>query len=273
MSTEFMDVPGGRIAYEMSGPEWGRLVVLVHGTGDTRKTFRFLVPELAAAGYRIAAMDVRGYGESSTGWPDYLAASVGADVVALVHHLGGPAVVVGHSIASASVVWAAAQAPEDISGVVQISTSTGDGSLNLIMRIAARLVAVRASFWGFYYKSLFPMSKPADFDAYVKDLTHGLSQPGRLVPLRRQIEEMLSGVKAPFAGVKTPNLIVMGSKDKDVPDPAQEAEAVASRLAGPASVTIIPDAGHYPHAEMPDPTATALLSFLEATFPQRVTEG
>jgi pimeloyl-ACP methyl ester carboxylesterase len=263
MSTQFLDVPGGRIAYEVTGPAQGPLVVLVHGTGDTRKTFRFLAPELAAAGYRVAAMDVRGYGESSTGWSDYLAASVGDDAVALVRHLGGPAVVIGHSIASASAVWAAAKAPQDVSGVVQISTSTGDASLNAMMRLAARLVAMRPSFWGFYYKSLYPTAKPADFGPYVKDLTHGLSKRGRLTPLRRQIDEMLAGVHAPFGEVSRPNLIIMGSKDKDVPDPAKEAAMVAERLAGPATVTIIPEAGHDPHAEMPEATTKAVLAFLQ----------
>ncbi|MGH3192240.1 MAG: hypothetical protein ACRDOL_34335 [Streptosporangiaceae bacterium] len=37
--------------------------------GDTRNAYRFLVPPLAAAGYRSAAADLRGHGESSTGWP------------------------------------------------------------------------------------------------------------------------------------------------------------------------------------------------------------
>jgi pimeloyl-ACP methyl ester carboxylesterase len=81
-----------------------------------------------AAGYRVAAMDVRGYGESTAAWPDYLAASVGADVVALIRHLGRPAVAIGHSIACASAVCAAAAAPGDVRAVVQLSTSSGDGS-------------------------------------------------------------------------------------------------------------------------------------------------
>jgi pimeloyl-ACP methyl ester carboxylesterase len=105
VSTQYLDVADGRIAYELTGPEQGALLVLVHGTGDTRKTYRFLVPQLTAAGYRVAAMDVRGYGESTAAWPDYLAASVGTDVVALIRHLGRPAIVIGHSIACASAVY------------------------------------------------------------------------------------------------------------------------------------------------------------------------
>jgi pimeloyl-ACP methyl ester carboxylesterase len=269
MSTQYLEVGGGRIAYELTGPEQGTLVVLVHGTGDTRKTYRFLAAQLAAAGYRVAAMDVRGYGESTAAWPDYLAVSVGADVVALIRHLGRPAVVIGHSIACASAVHTAAAAPGDVLGVVQLSTSSGAGSFSLVMRTAAKLVATRAAFWGMYYQSLFPTAKPADLGPYVKELTSGLRKRGRLAPLRGQIAEMLAGVNPPFAEVTCPNLIVMGSKDKDVPDPVREASVVAERLAGPATVQIVPDAGHYVHAEMPDITAAAVLSFLASVTTTR----
>src|ERR1700744_3793147 len=64
--TEFLDIKGGpRIAYDVAGE--GPLIVLSHGIGDRRQAFRFLVPELARAGYRVAAADMRGHGESSEG--------------------------------------------------------------------------------------------------------------------------------------------------------------------------------------------------------------
>jgi len=53
--TEFVDVPGGRIAYEVTGS--GPL--LSHGIGVRRKDYRFLAPMLAQAGYRVASADLR----------------------------------------------------------------------------------------------------------------------------------------------------------------------------------------------------------------------
>jgi len=64
--TEFLDVAGGRIAYDVTGE--GPLVVLSHGIGDRRQAYRFLAPKLAQAGYRVANADLRGHGESSMGW-------------------------------------------------------------------------------------------------------------------------------------------------------------------------------------------------------------
>ena len=67
--TEYVDVEGGRIAYEVIGQ--GPLVVLSPGMADTRSSYRFLAPLIADAGYRVASVDLRGHGESSTGWGSY----------------------------------------------------------------------------------------------------------------------------------------------------------------------------------------------------------
>ena len=52
-STQYLDRPEGRVAYEVSGD--GPLVVLVPGMGDLRAAYRFLAPALEEAGY------IRGY--------------------------------------------------------------------------------------------------------------------------------------------------------------------------------------------------------------------
>ena len=64
--TEFLEVAGGRIAYDVTGE--GPLVVLSHGIGDRRQAYRFLAPMLAQAGFRVANADLRGHGDSSMGW-------------------------------------------------------------------------------------------------------------------------------------------------------------------------------------------------------------
>ena len=49
-----------RVAESGTGP----LVVLVHGWPESWYSWRHQIPALAAAGYRVAAIDVRGYGGS-----------------------------------------------------------------------------------------------------------------------------------------------------------------------------------------------------------------
>jgi predicted dienelactone hydrolase len=54
---EFLDIDGGRIAYEVIGH--GPLVVLSRGVGDHRQVHRFVAPELAQAGHRATNADLR----------------------------------------------------------------------------------------------------------------------------------------------------------------------------------------------------------------------
>src|SRR3984885_4864633 len=108
---EGLSIPGGTLAYDGTGQ--GPLVVLAHGIGDSRHSYRFLAPALAAAGYRVANVDIRGGGDSSLGWDGYSRTDIAGDLVALVRHLGGgPAVIVGQSISGGAATIAAATAPD-----------------------------------------------------------------------------------------------------------------------------------------------------------------
>jgi len=117
-----LDVPGGRIAYDVTGS--GPLVVLSHGIGVRRRDYRFLAPMLAQAGYRVANADLRGHGESSMGWASITRTDVAGDLAALIGHLGGPAVIVGHSISGGAATVAAATRPDLVAGNVEINPFT-----------------------------------------------------------------------------------------------------------------------------------------------------
>src|SRR4029078_10289511 len=114
--TEFLDMAGGRNAEDVTGE--GPLVVLSHGIGDRRQAYRFLAPKLAQAGYRVANADLRGHGESSMGWKSVTGkdaitrTDIAGDLLALIRHLGGPAVIVGHSISGGGGRLAAARGAE-----------------------------------------------------------------------------------------------------------------------------------------------------------------
>ena len=119
MPTQFLTQPDGVIAYDDMGA--GPLVICIPSMGDLRTEYRFLAPQLVAAGHRVLTMDVRGHGESSTGWPDYTVGAIGSDIVALIRSLAaGPATIVGASMAAGAAVWAAAEAPELVSRLVLI---------------------------------------------------------------------------------------------------------------------------------------------------------
>src|SRR6516164_5143813 len=134
--TEFLDIEGGRIAYDVTGT--GPLVVLSHGIGDRRQAYRFLAPRLAQAGYRVASADLRGHGESSMGWKSVTGTDdaithpdIAGDLLALLRHLGGPAVIVGHSISGGAATIAAVQEPDLVSAIVELNPFTKKQKLSL----------------------------------------------------------------------------------------------------------------------------------------------
>jgi pimeloyl-ACP methyl ester carboxylesterase len=85
----------------------GPLVVLCHGWPELSYSWRHQIPALAAAGFRVVAPDMRGFGQTSApaGIDAYSIFDTVGDIVALVSALGEQqAVVIGHDW-GAPVAW------------------------------------------------------------------------------------------------------------------------------------------------------------------------
>jgi pimeloyl-ACP methyl ester carboxylesterase len=263
MSTQFLKQPDGTLAYDDAGR--GLLVICVPSMGDLRGEYRLLVPQLVAAGYRAVSLDVRGHGESSTDWPDFSVAAIGSDILALIRHLdAGPAIVVGTSMAGGAAVWAAAEAPALISGLVLIDPFVrGESTLaNRLMYAALFARPWGQSMWLKYYSTLYPAQKPADFTEYSAALLANLKAPGRMEALHHMLNASKLASEQRLPRVTAPTVVLMGSKDRDFKDPEAEAKLVAKSLRG--TYTMIENAGHYPHAETPAITGPIILSALTA---------
>src|SRR5262249_21152872 len=79
-----VDANGVRLRVAQAGK--GPLIVLVHGWPESWYSWRHQIPPLAAAGYRVAAVDVRGYGGSDKPEPieAYSIKEMCADIVGLI---------------------------------------------------------------------------------------------------------------------------------------------------------------------------------------------
>jgi pimeloyl-ACP methyl ester carboxylesterase len=263
MATKYLHQENGKIAYEDAGK--GPLVVCVPSLGDVRGEYRFLIPQLVSAGYRAVSMDVRGMGESSPEWNDYSVVGVGKDILALVRELDdGPAIIIGTSMAAGAAVWASAEVPDLIRGVIMVGPFVrGDG--NGLLESLFALMFARPwgpSMWVRYYASLYPSRKPADFVEYSAFLLENLKERGRLESLMQMLRASKRASEERIHRVNKPTLVVMGSKDPDFKDPESEAKWVAENLKG--SYAMIEKAGHYPHAEMPEVTGPFMLDFIQS---------
>jgi pimeloyl-ACP methyl ester carboxylesterase len=271
--TEFLTTQGGTLAYELTATT-GSLVVLAHGMGDSRQAYRFLIPSLVEAGYRVAAVDLRGCGESSAEWGSYTRTDIASDLVTLVRHLGGPAVLVGHSIAGGAVTIAAATAPELVTAAVELSPFTRKQTMRLgDLRVAAFRRGMRHLLgatllgstrqWAKYLDIAYPGTKPDDWDIRMNHITTMLSEPGRMKALQAMGKTTPVDAGQQLGNVRCPVLIVQGSADPDWAAPRAEGEAIIADLpTGLGRLEMIDGAGHYPHVQFPAQVATVMLSFL-----------
>jgi pimeloyl-ACP methyl ester carboxylesterase len=102
----------------------GPLVVLCHGFPELAFSWRHQIPALAAAGYRVLAPDMRGYGDSSApaAIEDYDILSLCGDLAGLLDALGEQqASVVGHDWGANVAWWMAAIHSERVSAVAGLS--------------------------------------------------------------------------------------------------------------------------------------------------------
>ena len=118
MPTQTFAVNGIEMAVMLEGS--GPLVVLCHGWPELALSWRHQIPALAAAGYRVAAPDMRGFGATSAPQDvnDYTIFHTVGDIVALVAALGETrAAIVGHDW-GAPVAWHCAMFRPDVFPVI-----------------------------------------------------------------------------------------------------------------------------------------------------------
>jgi pimeloyl-ACP methyl ester carboxylesterase len=270
--TEYLAVDGGTIAYEVAGS--GPLIVLAHGMGDSRAAYRAVIPQLVAAGYRVAAVDLRGCGESGVDWPAWSRTAIADDLLAVIRHLGGPAVLVGHSISGGAATIAAAQEPSLITAVVELAPFTrkqsirlGDLRVKRFRRGMLRLLGAGAfgsvPLWRSYLDVAYPGVKPVDWTERLGRIDSLLREPGRMKALQGMGRSAPTDAGAQLGNVRCPVLVVMGTLDPDWADPHAEGAAIIDALpSGLGRLEMIEGAGHYPHDQFPDQVVSLMLAFL-----------
>jgi pimeloyl-ACP methyl ester carboxylesterase len=257
----YLDRPDGRIGYEVGGN--GPLIVLVPGMGDLRSAYRYLAPALRDAGYRVACTDLRGHGDSDTSFASYGDIETAGDITALIEELGGPAVVVGNSMGAGAAVYAAAERPELISGLVLVGPFVRNAKTGAIGRALLRAAMAplwAASMWKSYLPKLYKGQLPVDFDEYRAAVVASLRRPGYAKAFSQTTRNDHTVPEQRLSEVAAPTMVMMGELDPDFKDPRAEAEWISGALH--ALVVMVPEAGHYPQSQQPEITTAAVLHFL-----------
>lgn len=266
----FVAVAGGSIHYEVAGR--GETVLLIHGGFGDRRMWDAQFATLASR-YRVARMDLRGYGESSFPEAPY---SPVADVIAVLDRLGAArAHLVGNSMGGALAIDVALAHPERVASLTVVA-SGADGYPATAAdqaRFAGDLEGIRAVFRaaakdgaerGVALWKAHPMVAVAHADPDTAPLLHRMIDDNRRMFALEHWPEAGAGAVHRLGAIDAPTLVVVG--DRDIALVRAAAEHAAREIDG-ASLVTIPGTDHLPQLEQPRRFNRILLAFLERQRP------
>jgi len=116
----FVAANGGRFHAAVAGPDDrdAPLVVLLHGVPQLWWAWRHQIPALADAGYRVAALDVRGSGGSDKPPQGYDVPTLAYDVAGVIRSLGSRGAVVVGQGTGGEIAWAMGALQPDVTTAV-----------------------------------------------------------------------------------------------------------------------------------------------------------
>ncbi|WP_448003507.1 alpha/beta fold hydrolase [Agromyces bauzanensis] len=274
-------VQGGRIAYLDLGPRDGRPVVLVHGMPTSSYLYRRIADRLAAAGLRVIAPDLLGFGASEK---PHDPAAYGAEaqsrrITALLDRLGVErATFVAHDLGGPWVFEIADREPHRIAALVVLNTSayadlmTPPREARLVGgplgRPLARLMGSRlgrrmiADFFG-RFTSAGTRLAPEVVEAHWTPLHEGGWRAFRAfaVGLDAAMAEF-SRYAAALRRLEIPATVIWGGEDP-VLDASRLVPSFAADLGiDPGDVHVLDAASHFLQEDRPDDVAAIVAEFV-----------
>ena len=278
------------IAYFSAGMDNdGPLALCLHGFPDSAHTWRFLLPQLARAGYRAVAPFLRGYAPTAVPADGRLQTAVSAlDAIGLAEALGSdgsPSVIIGHDWGAVITHIAAAHRPDLWSKVVTMAVPPGSA---VGAAFLTNLQQIKRSWYMFFFQHPF-----ADFVVGANDLAYidmlwrdwspgydasedlHLLKPSLRDPLN--LQAALGYYRATLgAGYNDPAL--QSLQDASSAIPVQDylylhgrndgcmgievAESATAEFPDTARAEFVDDAGHFLHLERPDVVNRLIIDFL-----------
>ena len=118
-----LEIKSGKYTIEVKTEGEGPLILCVHGWPESWYSWRHQMFHFAPKGYQVAAMSVRGYGNSShpVGIEDYTLQALSDDIAAVARALSPrPAILFGHDWGAPQVYTAALRFPELFLSLIHI---------------------------------------------------------------------------------------------------------------------------------------------------------
>ena len=293
MREAHVTVNGVDLAYRELGE--GPLALLLHGFPFTPDSFRFVMPALAGAGYRVVAPFTRGFAPSAVPpkGREHMADLV-SDANALHEALGGDerAVLIGHDFGAATAWAAALQAPQRWSRLIACDVPPLQFFGPLVL--SPRGINVQTHFWFFNMAIadevvaadgmafLDHMLKKYTVDSY--DTTPELNAIRAALGTPENVAAALGMYRSTFPADRfgtpdwmdeqgalwgalppQPTLNIFGSEDISFEMTAGKLDSIVETLPKGSAGALIKGARHIPMVEQPEVTNEHILRFLAET--------
>jgi pimeloyl-ACP methyl ester carboxylesterase len=261
----FVTVDGRKVnVVEIGAGE--RTMVFVHGLAGSWQNWLENLPHFVAAGYRVVAFDLPGFGDSEMPRDKISIPGYGRFVDALLDRLGvGPAIVVGNSMGGFIGTELAIQFPERVDRLVLVSAAgltveyqAHDRILG-VLRYTQRLLTAWGGFIGARSQAIAGRSRtrrmlmrlvvhdPERLPApLVSEQLRGAGRPGFIDALDALTHYP---IRERLGGIGCPTLIVWGTEDRLVP--VRDADEFERLIPGARKV-VWPETGHLAMLERPD---------------------
>jgi len=262
----------------------GPLVLLLHGFPQFWYMWRFQIPALAGAGFRVVAPDMRGYNlsEKPRGVSSYRVELLARDVERLILACGeASAMVVGHDW-GAAVAWVTAMMyPERVKRLGILNLPHPERFARGLLRPAQLL---RSSYMFFFQIPRLPekglvvgdfaslryalrneqMHPGAFTDVDIERYVEALARPGALTAALNYYRALFRRnplkARAPLRRIEAPVMVIWGERDRYL---GKELAEPAATWVPNLRVERLPDASHFVAEDRPDEVNSLLIGFLK----------
>lgn len=276
----YADLGEVRLHYVEAGD--GPLIVLLHGFPEFWLSWRFQIPALASAGFRVLAPDMRGYNLSSRppGVGAYALHRLAADVRDLIHERGArSAFIAGHDWGGA-VAWATAMRhPAEVERLAILNMPHPRRFLHALRgsRQLARSwyvfffqapklpeLVLRRGRWralrhAFEHDARPGAFTPADIDRYVEAWSRAGAMTAMLNYYRAGLRASPRAGEQRMRTVDAPTLVIWGERDRYLG--AEIAEPDPVDVPNLERVVRLPNASHWVHHDEPERVNELLREF------------
>ena len=263
------------LAADVLGDDTAPPIVLLHGGGQTRHSWKRSAGRFADAGYYVVNIDLRGHGQS--GWSSSRAYQIGDfadDVRHVVDWIGRPGVLVGASLGGISSLLAAGEDPAVplvalvLVDVVPAINESGSKHIGDFMNAPDGFASVNEAADA-VSRYLPHRPRPADISGLRRNLRRGRDgrwywhfDPNFMTELR--MARALDRLNAAASRVTVPTLLIRGGLSEIVDD----AGAAAFRAVVPhAEERMVSRAAHMVAGDENDHFTQAVFDFLARVHP------